>query len=140
MAVALAWRPAADYTLASSGASIKLSELALGIGPFVVGPAVERKIGTGPYNALSIDADWRDAAWAKTNGLYTEIYESISDLDGAVSKITKKLSQNSPEAMAKLKAAFWEGTEHWDTLLESRAEMSGQLILSEFSSNAIAAF
>ncbi len=131
---------AADYTLATDRAAIKLSELALGIGPFVVGPAVERKIGNGPFGALSIDTGWRDAAWAKTHGLYADVFDSIEKLDTAVAALAQKLAQSSPEAMAKLKATFWKGTEHWDELLESRAEMSGKLVLSEFTSQAIAAF
>lgn len=131
---------AGDYTLATDNASVKLSELALGIGPFVVGPAVKRKIGTGPYNALSIDTNWRDAAWAKNHGLFAEIYPNIAELDMAIDSLTGKLAKSSPEAMKKLKAAFWDGTGHWNALLEARAEMSGNLILSDFSSNAIAAF
>ncbi len=131
---------ASDYALATGRAAIKLSELALGIGPFVVGPAVERKIGPGPFQALSIDTDWRDAAWAKAHGLYAEVYESIEELDQAVEALARKLADSSPEAMARLKAVFWQGTEHWDQLLEERAEISGRLVLSEFTTKAIEAF
>ncbi len=131
---------ASDYALATDRASIKLSELALGIGPFVVGPAVERKIGSGAFTALSIDTDWRDAAWAKTHAMYAQVVASIEELDAAVVALADKLAQSSPEAMAQLKAVFWQGTEHWDELLEQRAEMSGRLVLSEFTSNAIQKF
>lgn len=131
---------ASDYALATERASIKLSELALGIGPFVVGPAVERKIGSGAFAALSIDTDWRDAAWAKTHGMYAGVYESIAELDAAVDALAHKLAASSPDAMAQLKAVFWQGTEQWDELLEARAEMSGRLVLSEFTSRSIQQF
>lgn len=131
---------ASDYALATRGASIKLSELALGIGPFVVGPAVERKIGPGPFQALSIDTDWRDAGWAHAHGLYAQVHEDIGALDAAVNSLAQRLAQSSPAAMALLKSAFWKGTEEWQTLLEERAEMSGKLVLSEFTSKAISAF
>ncbi len=131
---------ASDYALAQNTASIKLSELALGIGPFVVGPAIERKIGAGAFSALAVDADWRDADWAKQHGLYAQTFEQVADLDLAVSSLAEKLSKSSPEAIVKLKAALWQGTEHWDELLESRAEISGRLVLSDFTSKAIADF
>ncbi|MCB9088332.1 MAG: enoyl-CoA hydratase/isomerase family protein [Calditrichae bacterium] len=131
---------AADYALATERSAVKLSELALGIGPFVVGPAVERKLGSGPFSAMSIDADWRDAAWAKRHGLYVDIYPDIPALDAAVAAMAAKLAGCSPEAMALLKAACWKGSEEWDQLLESRAEMSGKLVLSAFTAKAIAAF
>ena len=47
---------AVDYCLATKFAAIKLSELAIGIGPFVVGPAVERKLGLAVMAQLAIDA------------------------------------------------------------------------------------
>lgn len=128
---------AADYTVATVTASAKLSELALGIGPFVVGPAVERKIGTGPFNAMAIDYEWWDAHWCKTHGLYTEIYETAKEMSDAVERLAKKLAQGSVEAMAQLKRAMWEGTDHWDELLESRAEINGRLVLSDFTRNYI---
>lgn len=131
---------AADYALAVDRASIKLSELALGIGPFVVGPVVEKKIGAGPFKSLAIDADWRNAVWAKVHGLYVDVFNTIETLDAAIEKLTERLAEYSPEAMAKLKQIFWEHTDHWDQLLEERAAMSGQLVLSDFTSNAIAQF
>ncbi len=131
---------ASDYAIATSNAAIKLSELALGIGPFIIGPAVERKIGKSAYAATSIDADWRDAQWAKQNGLYTDVVESVKELDNAVNNLAKKLAGFNPEAMAELKSVFWEGTEHWNELLSKRAAMSGRLVLSEFTSKAIQAF
>jgi len=132
---------AADYTLAVDSASVKLSELAVGIGPFVVGPAVERKVGTSAFTALSINAtEWQTALWAKEKGLYADIFATTSDLDAAVAKLAETLSRSNPEAMAMLKKVFWQGTEHWDTLLTERAEMSGKLVLSEFTVNAINKF
>lgn len=132
---------AADYTMATDAASVKLSELAVGIGPFVVGPAVERKIGTSAFTNLAINAtEWRDAKWAMQNGLYTDIYATIAELDAAVDALAGRLASSNPEAMMMLKKIFWQGTENWDTLLSERAAMSGKLVLSEFTVNAINKF
>ncbi|HTB32040.1 MAG TPA: enoyl-CoA hydratase/isomerase family protein [Bacteroidia bacterium] len=132
---------AADYTLATEAASVKLSELSVGIGPFVVGPAVERKVGTSAFAALSISAsEWMTAQWAKEKGMYAGIYPTIAELDKAVEDLSTKLSQSNPEAMMMLKKVFWEGTENWDTLLAERAEISGKLVLSEFTRNFIEKF
>lgn len=132
---------AADYTLAHENASVKLSELAVGIGPFVVGPAVERKVGTSAFSSLSINAsEWKSSSWAKEKGMYVDTFPSISELDSAVKKLADSLSKSNPEAMQLLKKAFWNNTEHWDTLLIERAEMSGNLVTSEFTRNAIAKF
>jgi methylglutaconyl-CoA hydratase len=132
---------AADYSIALDTADIKLSELAVGIGPFVVGPAVERKMGTSAFSSLSIDAtSWRNAQWAFNNGLFAELHTSIEKVDEAVLKLAKTLSLSNPEAMMDLKRVFWKGTEHWDTLLSERAAISGRLILSDFSRKAIEKF
>ena len=132
---------AVDYCFATEEASVKLSELAIGIGPFVVGPAVERKLGTSAMSQLAINAtEWKSALWAKRRGLYTEIYESVLAMDEAVHSLAVKLSKSNAEAMALLKGNFWEGPEHWDELLEKRAELSGRLVLSEFTTNAINQF
>ena len=130
---------AADYTIES--ASVKLSELAIGIGPFVVGPAVERKIGTSAFCQLTIDAtEWKSSDWAKEKGLYAEVFKSPEEMDTAISFLTEKLAKSNPEAMAMLKKVMWEGTENWDELLIERAGMSGKLVLSEFTKNAINKF
>ncbi|HNQ60897.1 MAG TPA: enoyl-CoA hydratase/isomerase family protein [Bacteroidia bacterium] len=132
---------AADYTLAHDSASVKLSELAVGIGPFVVGPAVERKIGNSNFSALSINAtEWQSAEWAKEKGMYANVYSSTSELDEAVSSLANKLAKSNPEAMALLKKVFWNNTDHWDQLLQERAELSGQLVTSDFTRNAIEKF
>ncbi len=132
---------AADYTIATDAAAIKLSELAVGIGPFVVGPAVERKIGTGPFAQLTINAtEFYPAEWAKNKSLYTDVFPSITEADKAVHELAAKLAQSSPEAMRMLKRVLWEGTENWDTLLFERAEMSGKLVLSDFTVKAINSF
>ena len=131
---------AADYAYAMNSSAIKLSELALGLGPFVVGPVVARKIGAGGFAALSIDTDWRSAAWSRERGLYAETFADLTELDAAVNKLAKRLARSNPEAMAALKATFWVGTENWERLLEERAEMSGKLVLSDFTKRAIAAF
>ncbi len=132
---------AADYAIAIENASIKLSELAVGIGPFVVGPVVERKIGTAAYTQLAFDAQsWRSAAWAREKGLFAEVHESMEGVDASIDRLTKQLVQSNPEAMKEIKKVSWAGTEHWDTLLIDRAAISGRLVLSEFTKNAIAQF
>ncbi len=132
---------AADYTLAMDFSVVKLSELSIGIGPFVVGPAVERKIGVAAFSALSINAfEWHCAEWAKGKGLYADIFKTVEELDAAIAVLADKLSKSNPEAMEMLKKVFWKGTENWDTLLVERAEMSGKLVLSEFTVNAINKF
>ena len=132
---------AVDYAIATSKAEVKLSELAVGIGPFVVGPAVERKIGTGAFSALAIDAtSWRSTDWAKRKGLFAEVHESIENMDEAVDRLANTLAHSNPAAMAAMKKIFWKGTEHWDELLKERAAISGKLVLSEFTRNAINKF
>jgi methylglutaconyl-CoA hydratase len=131
----------ADYTFAVNDASIKLSELAVGIGPFVVGPAVERKVGTSAFCQLTINAtEWQTAQWAKEKGLYAEVFATAEEMDKGIDGLAKRLASSSPEAMAMLKKVMWEGTENWETLLIERAGMSGTLVLSEFTINAINKF
>jgi methylglutaconyl-CoA hydratase len=132
---------ATDYAIATEDASVKLSELAVGIGPFVVGPAVERKVGLSSFSALAIDAtEWRSAEWAKRHGLYTELHKTVQEVDDSVSRLAERLAHSSPEAMSQLKKIFWHGTEHWDTILSDRAAISGRLVLSDFTRNAINKF
>jgi methylglutaconyl-CoA hydratase len=132
---------AVDYCLATSNADVKLSELAVGIGPFVVGPAVERKIGLSAMSELAINAtEWRSADWAKRKGLYIELFDDTHSLDKEIHRLANQLSKSNPEAMSMLKSIFWQGTEHWDTLLSERAEISGKLVLSDFTINAINSF
>jgi methylglutaconyl-CoA hydratase len=132
---------AADYVVALDSASVRLSELAVGIGPFVVGPVIEKKIGLAAFQALAVDAsEWRDAAWAERVGLFARVVSSVPELDGVIDALARRLAASNPEAMARMKGIFWAGTEHWDRLLAERAEMSGTLVLSDFTRNAIAAF
>jgi len=131
---------ASDYTMAVETASVRLSELAIGIGPFVVGPVIERKIGLGGFGAMAIDADWRSARWAEEFGLYSKVFDSVNALDRGLDSFSLKLARSNPQALAQLKAIFWQGTGDWERLLEARAEMSGSLVTSEFTRNAIAAF
>ena len=128
---------ASDYALGVEGASLKLSELAIGIGPFVVGPVIERKIGLAAFSAMAVEADWRNAAWAERHGLYAEVLETVPALDHRVDELAKKLAGYAPEAMRRLKEAFWQGTEHWPELLTARAEISGTLVLSDHARAAI---
>ncbi len=130
-----------DYTFATKFASVKLSELAIGIGPFVVGPAVERKIGTSAFSQLALDAsNWYDAQWAKEKGMYASLYDSVEEMDNAIQQLSQTLAISNPEALTMLKNIFWQGTQHWDELLYERAETSGRLVLSEFTRNAINKF
>ncbi len=132
---------AVDYCFATKHAEVKLSELAVGIGPFVVGPVIERKIGLSAMSQLAINAtEWRSADWAYKKGLYSDLYETESEMDKAIDKLANLLANSNPDAMQKLKSIFWEGTEHWDKLLSDRAEISGTLVLSDFTINAINSF
>jgi methylglutaconyl-CoA hydratase len=132
---------AADYAIATEAAEVKLSELAIGIGPFVVGPAVERKIGLSAFSQLAIDATlWRNADWARRKGLFAELHPTTEDMDEAIMRLAGTLAHSSSDAMAEMKKMFWKGTEHWDKLLAERAAISGRLVLGEFTRNAIATF
>jgi methylglutaconyl-CoA hydratase len=132
---------AVDYAIAVDKAEIKLSELAMGIGPFVVGPAIERKIGTSAFSQLAIDAHlWRNAEWAKHKGLFAEVHNSVENMDESVYRLANSLAHSNPNAMAEMKKIFWTGAEHWDELLKERAAISGKLVLSEYSKNAINKF
>ena len=132
---------AVDYAIAVRSAEVRLSELSIGIGPFVVGPAIERKIGTSAFSQIAIDANlWRNAEWAKHKGLFAEVHESVEGMDESISRLANSLAHSSPEAIAEMKKMFWTGTENWDTLLKERAAISGQLILSDFTKKAIEKF
>ena len=132
---------AVDICFATKYASVKLSELAVGIGPFVVGPAVARKIGISAMSMLAINAtEWYTAEWAREKGIYSDIFDSAEEMDEAIKKLSDQLSRSNPEAMFMLKKTFWEGTENWDELLSERAAISGKLVLSDFTRNAIASF
>lgn len=132
---------AVDIAYAHESASARLSELAIGIGPFVVGPAVERKVGTGIFGLLSATpALRRSAAWCEQHGLYAEVFASVETLDQRIAQHSRELAGYSPEAMLELKRVMWRGTEDWDTLLAERAAISGRLVLSEFTRSAITKF
>lgn len=132
---------ACDYSMAAEAAAIKLSELTIGIGPFVIAPAVERKIGLAALSELSLAAhEWKNAYWAKEKGLFAKVFESISDLDKEVELLAEKLASYNPQATQEMKRVLWENTNHWDTLLIDRAAVSGELVLSEFTKNALSKF
>ena len=132
---------ACDYVLATEHASIKLSEFTIGIGPFVIAPAVERKIQVSSLAELTLDASsWKNAYWAKEKGLYASVFESIGDLDKEIVIFTEKLASYNPEALSEMKKALWRGTEHWQELLIERAETSGKLVLSDFTKKALSKF
>jgi methylglutaconyl-CoA hydratase len=131
---------ASDFSFAVQKASAKLSELAIGIGPFVVGPVIEKKIGLAAFSAMTVDADWRDAAWCERHGLYAKLFDDVAPMDAAVDTLAATLAASNPEAMAALKKVFWAGTEQWDKLLAERANMSGTMVLSDFTREAISKF
>lgn len=131
---------AADYSIAVQAADVKLSELAVGIGPFVVGPAIERKMGIAAFSSMAIDASmWRSSDWAYQRGLFAECHSSIEEVDAAVNRLADFLVNSSPDALAEMKTIFWKGTEHWGELLDERAGISGRLVIGEHARKAIAA-
>lgn len=131
---------AADYCLATRHAAIRLSELAIGIGPFVIEPAVRRKIGLAATAELTVSTDWRDAAWAAQKGLYAQVLEDQVSLDQAVRALAQKLVSFNPDALREMKSVFWQGTASWDEILLERAAISGRLVLSEFTRKTLTAF
>lgn len=129
---------ACDYALATEESAIKLSEFTIGIGPFVIAPAVERKMGVEALAEMTIAADeWKNAYWAKEKGLYAKVFESVKDLDKEIDILTTKLAGYNPEALSAMKKVLWEGTENWDTLLAERAQISGKLVLSDATKKAL---
>ena len=132
---------ACDYSLATKYAEIKLSELNIGIGPFVIGPVIERKIGLSSFSKISLNPTrFFAASWAKDNGLYAEVFENISQLDLAVQAFAEELCSFNQEAMNEIKKLFWRGTDHWDTLLLEQAKISGRLVLSSFTKEKLSKF
>lgn len=129
---------ACDYCFATEASDIKLSELSIGIGPFVIAPALQRKMGISALSELSLEAkSWKTAYWAEKNGLFNTVFENTRDLDNGIDILTQQLSQYNPEALLEMKKMFWEGTDHWDELLIQRAETSGKLALSDFTKEAL---
>lgn len=131
---------ASDYAFAVTSAQIKLSELALGIGPFVIEPLVERKIGNSNFAELTINYDWHSAEWAYSKGLYKQLYHNIPSMDSEIGSLMKTLKASNPRAMAELKKVFWKDTRNWDELMRERAELSGKLVLSDYTKQYIEAF
>lgn len=132
---------ACDYALATKESAIKLSELAIGIGPFVIEPAVSRKIGKSALGEMTLAAhEWKNAQWAKEKGLYANVFETIEALDSELENFTSKLASYNPEALSEMRKVLWEGTENWNTLLYERAGISGRLVLSDFTVNALNQF
>jgi methylglutaconyl-CoA hydratase len=132
---------ACDYIMATEAAAIKLSELSIGIGPFVIAPAVERKIGVAALAELTLAAhEWRNAYWAQEKGLYSQVFETIKDMDNEMIVFSEKLASYNPEALFEMKKILWKNTENWEYLLQERAEISGELVLSDFTKNALKKF
>jgi len=131
---------ACDYALATTESAIKLSELAIGIGPFVIEPAVSRKIGKSATTEMTLEAEWKTATWSTQKGLYAKVFETTAELDLEIAAFANKLAIYNPEALTEIKKMLWEGTENWNTLLYERAEISGKLVLSDFSKKALTQF
>ncbi len=132
---------ACDYCFATEQAAIKLSEFTIGIGPFVIAPVVERKIGVAALSELTLDAtSWQNAYWAKEKGLFAKVFETLSELDSEVDNLASKLASYNSEALNEMKKIIWQGTENWDTLLDDRAAISGKLVLSDFTKKALQKF
>ena len=132
---------ACDYVMATEAAAIKLSELSIGIGPFVIAPAIERKMGLSALAELSLAAhEWKNAYWAKEKGLYAKVFDSIKDLDHEVEIFSSKLASYNPEALKEMKKTLWKDTAHWEQLLVERAAISGELVLSDFTKEALSKF
>jgi methylglutaconyl-CoA hydratase len=130
-----------DYCMATQFAAIKLSELNVGIGPFVVSPAIERKMGVSALSQIAIDANtFYDANWAREKGLYAQVFETIDEMDAAVQAFAEHLCTYNPEAMREMKKIFWRGTDNWDELLAERAAISGRLVLSDFTKEKLQKF
>jgi methylglutaconyl-CoA hydratase len=128
---------ACDYALATAESAIKLSELAIGIGPLVIEPAVNRKIGKSATAEMTLETEWKTASWANQKGLYAKVFATTTELDTEIMAFANKLTSYSPNALSEMKKVFWEGTENWNTLLYERAEISGKLVLSDFSKKAL---
>lgn len=132
---------ACDYALATTESAIKLSELAIGIGPFVIEPAVTRKIGVSAMSEMTLEAsEWKTATWANQKGLYAKVFQTSAELDIEITAFANKLASYNPEALTEMKKVLWEGSENWETLLYERAEISGKLVLSDFSKQALNQF
>ncbi len=132
---------ACDYVFATEHASIKLSEFTIGIGPFVIAPTVERKIGVSGLAELTLAAsEWKNAYWAKEKGLYARVFESADEMDAEIDVLANKLASYNPDALSQMKKVLWEGTDHWGDLLTERAEISGKLALSDFTKKALEKF
>jgi methylglutaconyl-CoA hydratase len=132
---------ACDYVFASENAAIRLSELSIGIAPLVIAPAVERKMGKAALAEMSLaPTEWKNAYWAKEKGLFAKVFSSLKEMDKELDFFTQKLSTYNPDALYEWRKVLWEGTENWDLLLSERASITGTLVLSEFTRNALSKF
>ncbi|MDP5094147.1 MAG: enoyl-CoA hydratase/isomerase family protein [Polaribacter sp.] len=132
---------ACDYAMATEQAAVKLSEISIGIGPFVIAPAIERKMGLAALSEMTLDAtSWKNVYWAKEKGLYAQVFETIKELDDELELLASKLASYNPEALSAMKKVLWQNTNHWNELLNERAAITGELVLSEFTKNALAKF
>lgn len=132
---------ACDYAIATEAAAIKLSELSIGIGPFVIAPAVERKMGKAALAELTLAAhEWKNAYWAKEKGLYAKVFDSVKEMDEEIEYFTEKLASYNPEALFEMKQILWKDTDHWEQLLQENAAISGELVLSDFTKKALEKF
>lgn len=124
---------AADYVLASKWASVRLSELDLGIGPFVIGPAVERKIGLARFAQLTLNpTEWQTAEWAKSVGLFQEVFAEQAQLEAYTTSFIQRFTNYHSAALQEIKTMLWQETPDWSSLLQERATISGALVVSDY--------
>jgi methylglutaconyl-CoA hydratase len=132
---------ACDYTFATQNSMVKLSEIAVGIGPFVIEPAVSRKMGKMAFAEMTLNpTEWKSANWAKENHLFSEVFQSLDELDIRLNEFTSELSSYNKTALIEMKKVLWEGTENWNQLLYERAAISGMLVLSDHAKQALQKF
>ena len=132
---------ACDYALATEAASIRLSEIGIGIAPLVIAPAVMRKTGASGLSELSLaPGEWKSAYWAQEKGLFARVFEKRGDLDKESENFAAQLARHPRTALIALKRALWEGTAHWDSLLPERAAETGRLALSAETQQALKRF
>lgn len=122
---------AADYCFATENASLALTEINLEIGPFVISPFVERKVGKSQMIAMSLDAEFRDANWAVQHNVYNKIFSTISEMDEEIEKFLNRLSTKNHKVLAKIKELSWEGTEHFGEILPEKINISANLVLED---------
>lgn len=122
---------ACDYVFAAEKAAVRLSEVSINIGPFVIAPAVERKVGISAFTELTLNPGvFFDVQWAKRHDLFHTVKADTEHVDQAIREFCERIITKNPEALSELKRTLWHGTKHWDELLDKQAAISGRLACS----------